>query len=103
MKRLLQVLVVLFAFVAVPATAQTFPPLTGRVVASALPAGPVASTVHYGPYSGLGDAHQAVGDALAIGGEFDAADAGRQAGESDQVSRRQALAREPPTVRGQNW
>ena len=32
MKRLLQVLVVLFAFVAVPATAQTFPPLTGRVV-----------------------------------------------------------------------
>jgi len=31
-KRLLQVLVVLFAFVAVPATAQTFPQLTGRVV-----------------------------------------------------------------------
>ena len=32
MKRLLQVLVVLVAFVAVPATAQTFPQLTGRVV-----------------------------------------------------------------------
>ena len=35
-------------------------PLTGRVVASALPAGPVATTVHYGPYAGLAAAHQAV-------------------------------------------
>jgi effector-binding domain-containing protein len=35
-------------------------PFTGGVVASHLPAGTVASTVHYGPYSGLGDAHQAV-------------------------------------------
>ena len=35
-------------------------PLTGRVVRSALPGGRVASTVHTGPYSGLGDAHQAV-------------------------------------------
>jgi effector-binding domain-containing protein len=34
--------------------------LTDPVVASALPAGPVAMTVHHGPYSGLGDAHQAV-------------------------------------------
>ena len=37
-------------------------PLTGRVVASTLPAGPVAMTVHYGPYAGLGAAHQAVHD-----------------------------------------
>jgi len=37
-------------------------PLTGRVAASALPAGPVATTVHRGPYSGLGDAHEAVAD-----------------------------------------
>jgi effector-binding domain-containing protein len=35
-------------------------PLTGRVVASALPAGNVAMTVHRGPYAGLGSAHQAV-------------------------------------------
>jgi effector-binding domain-containing protein len=35
-------------------------PLTGRVVASTLPAGPVAMTVHRGPYEGLADAHQAV-------------------------------------------
>jgi effector-binding domain-containing protein len=37
-------------------------PLTGRVVASALPAGPVAMTTHYGPYAGLAEAHQAVHD-----------------------------------------
>jgi effector-binding domain-containing protein len=37
-------------------------PLTGRVVASTLPAGPVAMTVHWGDYAGLGDAHQAVHD-----------------------------------------
>jgi effector-binding domain-containing protein len=37
-------------------------PLTGRVVASTLPAGPVAMTVHYGPYAGLGAAHRAVLD-----------------------------------------
>jgi effector-binding domain-containing protein len=37
-------------------------PLTGRVVASALPAGRAASAVHYGPYSGLADAHRAVLD-----------------------------------------
>ncbi len=35
-------------------------PLTGRVVASALPAGPTAMTVHRGPYAGLAAAHQAV-------------------------------------------
>src|SRR5690349_20159225 len=35
-------------------------PLTGRVVASALPAGPVATTVHRGPYAGLASAHRAV-------------------------------------------
>jgi effector-binding domain-containing protein len=32
----------------------------GRVVASALPAGTVARTVHRGPYAGLGAAHRAV-------------------------------------------
>jgi effector-binding domain-containing protein len=36
--------------------------LTGRVVTSALPAGPVASTVHWGSYADLGAAHQAVLD-----------------------------------------
>jgi effector-binding domain-containing protein len=35
-------------------------PLTGRVVASTLPAGAVATTVHNGPYAGLGSAHEAV-------------------------------------------
>ena len=35
-------------------------PLTGRVVASALPAGRAAWTVHYGPYPGLAEAHRAV-------------------------------------------
>jgi effector-binding domain-containing protein len=37
-------------------------PLTGRVVASALPAGRVALTVHRGAYAGLAAAHQAVRD-----------------------------------------
>jgi effector-binding domain-containing protein len=32
----------------------------GRVIPSALPAGQVATTVHRGPYDGLGTAHQAV-------------------------------------------
>jgi effector-binding domain-containing protein len=36
--------------------------LTGRVVASALPAGQVAMTVHRGSYAGLGEAHQAIRD-----------------------------------------
>jgi effector-binding domain-containing protein len=36
--------------------------LTGRVVASALPAGQVALTVHRGSYTGLGEAHQAIHD-----------------------------------------
>jgi len=35
-------------------------PLTGRVVASSLPAGRVATTVHYGSYAELGAAHAAV-------------------------------------------
>ena len=35
-------------------------PLTGRVVASALPAGQAAVTVHRGPYAGLAAAHRAV-------------------------------------------
>jgi effector-binding domain-containing protein len=36
--------------------------LTGRVVASTLPAGEVAMTVHKGPYAGLASAHRAVLD-----------------------------------------
>jgi effector-binding domain-containing protein len=43
-------------------------PLTGRVVASQLPAGSVAMTVHYGPYADLGAAHQAVHDRCAAEG-----------------------------------
>src|SRR5579859_6731988 len=43
-------------------------PLTGRVVASALPKGPVAMTVHRGPYAGLSTAHQAVLDWCAAQG-----------------------------------
>jgi effector-binding domain-containing protein len=35
-------------------------PLTGRVVASTLPAGTAAMTVHYGPYAELRAAHDAV-------------------------------------------
>jgi effector-binding domain-containing protein len=35
-------------------------PLTGRVVASTLPAGTAAMTVHRGPFTGLGAAHDAV-------------------------------------------
>ena len=38
-----------------------------------------------------GDAHQRVGDALAIGGELDAAEAGGQARQADQVARRQSI------------
>jgi effector-binding domain-containing protein len=37
-------------------------PLTGRVVASTLPAGQVALTVHHGSYAGLAAAHRAVLD-----------------------------------------
>jgi effector-binding domain-containing protein len=38
------------------------PPLTGRVTASTLPVGRVATTTHRGPYAGLGAAHAAVAD-----------------------------------------
>ena len=41
-------------------------PLTGRVTASALPAGQVATTVHRGPYTGLASAHRAVVDWCAV-------------------------------------
>lgn len=44
--------------------------LTGRVVASSLPAGPVAMTVHRGPYSGLAAAHRAVRDWCAAQGRW---------------------------------
>jgi effector-binding domain-containing protein len=43
-------------------------PLTGRVVASKLPAGPVAMTVHRGSYGGLGEAHRAIRDWCAARG-----------------------------------
>ncbi len=42
--------------------------LTGRVVASSLPGGLVATTVHRGPYANLGEAHQAVAEACAARG-----------------------------------
>lgn len=42
--------------------------LTGRVTASHLPAGAVATTVHAGPYAGLAAAHRAVGEACATQG-----------------------------------
>jgi effector-binding domain-containing protein len=42
--------------------------LTGRVIASALPAGQVAMTVHRGSYAGLGAAHRAVLDWCAAQG-----------------------------------
>jgi effector-binding domain-containing protein len=34
----------------------------GEVIGSAIPAGPVAATTHYGPYNQLGDAHKAICD-----------------------------------------
>jgi effector-binding domain-containing protein len=43
-------------------------PLTGRVTASALPAGQVAMTTHWGAYAGLGEAHGAVRDWCAARG-----------------------------------
>jgi effector-binding domain-containing protein len=43
--------------------------LTGRVVASTLPGGRVATTVHRGPYAGLAAAHQAVHDWCAARGD----------------------------------
>lgn len=43
-------------------------PLTGRVVASALPAGQAAMTIHRGPYAGLAEAHRAVPDWCAAQG-----------------------------------
>ena len=42
--------------------------LSGRVVASTLPAGRVAFTVHRGPYAGLAAAHRAVLDRCAAEG-----------------------------------
>jgi len=43
-------------------------PLTGRVAASALPAGPTATTVHRGPFTELASAHRAVLDWCAAQG-----------------------------------
>jgi len=43
-------------------------PLTGRVVASALPAGTAATTVHHGSFAGVGAAHDAVLDWCAAHG-----------------------------------
>jgi len=42
--------------------------LTGRVTASHLPAGAVATTVHAGSYAGLAAAHRAVGEACSAQG-----------------------------------
>jgi effector-binding domain-containing protein len=44
-------------------------PLSGRVIASSLPAGQVAMTTHWGAYSQLGEAHQAVMDWCAAQGK----------------------------------
>lgn len=44
-------------------------PLTGRVVASTLPAGQVVMTTHRGSYSALGEAHKAVTDWCAAQGK----------------------------------
>jgi effector-binding domain-containing protein len=43
-------------------------PAAGRVTASALPAGSVATTLHRGPYAQLDQAHRAVQDAAAARG-----------------------------------
>jgi effector-binding domain-containing protein len=40
----------------------------GEVVGSALPAGAVATAVHFGPYGGLGAAHRAIRDWCAANG-----------------------------------
>jgi effector-binding domain-containing protein len=44
-------------------------PLAGRVRASVLPAGRVATTTHRGSYAGLGKAHRAILDWCATSGE----------------------------------
>ena len=44
-------------------------PLSGRVIMSALPVGQAAMTVHWGSYSRLGEAHQAVVDWCASQGK----------------------------------
>ncbi|HLY32450.1 MAG TPA: GyrI-like domain-containing protein [Ktedonobacterales bacterium] len=44
-------------------------PLTGRVIASALPAGQVAMTTHWGLYSELGGAYRAINDWCAAHGK----------------------------------
>ena len=44
-------------------------PFTGRVVASSLPMGQVAMTVHWGSYAGVGEAHRAVIDWCAAQGK----------------------------------
>ena len=43
-------------------------PLGGRVVASTVPAGHVARTIHRGPYSGLASAHRALSEWCAAQG-----------------------------------
>jgi effector-binding domain-containing protein len=52
-------------------------PLTGRVVASTLPAGRVAMAIHRGSYAGLQSAHQSVLDWCAANGERVSRRAGR--------------------------
>jgi len=48
---------------------QPFPPLAGRVVASSLPAGRVATTTHRGSWSELGAAHEAIVEWCRTNGE----------------------------------
>ena len=61
--------------------------LTGRVVASALPAGQVATTVHRGPYAGLASAHRAVLDWCAAQGRRRPAHGGRSTGLTATIPR----------------
>jgi effector-binding domain-containing protein len=44
----------------------------GEVIASALPTGRVATSTHYGPYSGLGGAYRAIHDWCAANGQASA-------------------------------
>ena len=60
-------------------------PLTGRVIASSLPAGQVAVTVHRGPYAGLMAAHQAVLGWCAAQGTSRLARAGRSTGRTATI------------------
>jgi effector-binding domain-containing protein len=64
-------------------------PLTGRVVASQLPAGTAAMTVHYGPFGAVGAAHDAVAAWCAAAGHRPAGPRWEIYGPNDDDSPRQ--------------